>query len=83
MKKRPKDRHLWKLTPNWMMLFLGIVFLSGGSTATFMMYDEAALADPDHQQVFALTICVTIIMTGIFLIAAFNRYRFTHLWQKH
>ncbi|VGO22281.1 hypothetical protein [Pontiella sulfatireligans] len=25
--------------------------------------------------------CVTIVLTGSFLIVAFSRYRFTHLWK--
>ena len=47
-----------------------------------MIYQRVESGEIGREKQTAL-ILVSIATSGIFLIAAFARYQFTHLWKKH
>ncbi|VGO17658.1 hypothetical protein PDESU_06259 [Pontiella desulfatans] len=73
--------YMYRQKPNLVALVAALVSLVGGILTICMLQarDGAGIASPTPVGFLA---CITLVLTGTFLIIAFARYRFTHLWKR-
>ena len=72
---------MYKHRPSLPSLVLAGLSLGGGSLIFYSLYRREAMGECAMATVL-MTGCLTIIMTGGFLIMAFARYKYTHLWKS-
>lgn len=61
---------------------LAAVFSFIAGAMLFLHMEQRYLRGDGSSESVLLTGCITIVLTGSFLIMAFARYRFTHLWKS-
>lgn len=72
---------MYRHRPSFPALMAALISLLAGLFCFGMIYQRVASGEIGKEKLMALTL-ISIASSGIFIIAAFARYQFTHLWIK-
>jgi high-affinity Fe2+/Pb2+ permease len=72
---------MYKHRPAYPALLGAAACLALGIFCYVMIYRRVESGDIGADKLLAL-IMISILLCGLFLVAAFSRYQFTHLWRK-
>ena len=72
---------MYRHRPAFPALVGAFAFLLAGVFCFAMIYQRVQSGEIGREKLAAL-ILLSILISGIWLIAAFSRYQFTHLWVK-
>ena len=71
---------IYRHGPSMPTIIGAVVTFFGGLLLTLSLHQREQSGLGSSEQVM-MAVCVTIVLTGALLIAAFSRYQFTHLWK--
>ena len=72
---------IYRHRPSLLALVAAVFSFVAGAVLFYQMQEQHLRGDGSAASVL-LTGCLTITLTGAWLIMAFSRYQFTHLWKS-
>ena len=72
---------MYRQRPNLPALIAAVFCFIGGLLLIGAQTQNSGIGRANSASVLLIT-CLTFVLTAVFLLIAFSRYRYTHLWKK-